>query len=385
MIVIPSFVLLIYFLFLLWLRIGLKTVPPHNDWEDRDLPTLSIIVAARNEERHIGRLLRHLQSQDYPKGKISITVADDGSTDGTCDIIDEAASTDPRITRLFIDNAPETWSPKKWALSRAIQQSSGDLLLFTDADCIMSSGWARSMSALFIDESLGMAAGPAPLVGEPAIRNGMLSMDSMGQDALAAAGLARNLPLTLSGRNLAVRRSTYDEIGGYDGIESFFSGDDDLLMHKVSSSGWRLEFSTSRAAEVVSAPPPNWRSFVTQRLRFASKGASYFRLSFVSRAFRWALTLVFLTNISVVIGQILFLLTWQSGWLLPWFVKMIGDGILIARYTALIKRPFDVRFFFVDELWHSLYVVTLGALGPFVPLSWKGRRRKSTVTHRANI
>lgn len=381
MIVILSLVSLTYFLFLVWLRSGLKTVPPQDDRDDGDLPTLSIIVAARNEEEHIGWLLSHLQAQDYPKEEIEIIIANDGSTDATGDIVDEAASTDPRIRHLFIENAPETWSPKKWALSSAIQQSSGDLLLLTDADCVMSPGWARSISSLFTDENLGMAAGPAPLIGDESLRDGMLLMDSIGQDALAAGGLAQNLPLTLSGRNLAVRRSTYNDVGGYDEIESFLSGDDDLMMHKISSRGWRLAFSTSKAAEVISAPPPNWRSFLSQRLRFASKGASYFRLPFVGRGFRWALILVYLTNIAVLSSQILFLATWQSGWLLPWFIKIMGDGILMARYTALVERPFDVRFLFADELWHSLYVVVLGTLGSFVPLSWKGRRQKSTVSH----
>ncbi|MDP6455923.1 MAG: glycosyltransferase [Candidatus Marinimicrobia bacterium] len=385
MIAILSLLAFTYFLFLTWLRNGLKTVSNGNDRKDTDLPNLSIIVAARNEEQHIGQLLEHLQAQDYPNEKIEIVIVNDGSIDSTGEIIDQAVFTDSRIRQLFVDNTPETWSPKKWALARGIQESSGELLLFTDADCVMSPGWARSISSLFTNENLGMAAGPASLVSNEILWNRMLLMDSIGLDALAAGGLAQNLPLTLSGRNLAVRRSTYEHVGGYDEIESFFSGDDDLMMHKISSRGWHLAFATSKAAEVTSTPPPDWQSFIMQRLRFASKGASYFRLPFVNSNFKWALILIYLTNISVLASQILFLATWQSGWLLPWFIKMMGDGILISRYTALVERPFDAWFFFADELWHSLYVVILGTLGSFVPLSWKGRKQKSTVSHQINL
>lgn len=377
MIIVFSLFALAYLSFLVWLRLGLRTSEKSFSPEDAEgIPSVAVIVAARNEEKRIGDLLNHLIGQRYPEDRIEIVVANDNSSDSTGDIVERFSEEDSRVRHILVDDTPSHWSPKMWALSRAIQASRGEILLFTDADCTMEPLWISAMVASFKNSEVGMVAGPSPLEKGEGLWSRMLLWESIGQDALAAGGFTRGMPLTASGRNLAIRRSAFDSVNGYGGIHSFFSGDDDLMMHKVAHAGWKIEFCMNPAGEVTSAPPPGFGAFLRQRLRFASKGKTYYRLPFVRGYFKVILPLIFLANLAVLSGMAAFLVTLKSVWLFPWFLKVLGDGILVTKYAWVMGRRFDIIIFILDELWHSLYVVVLGILGSFVPISWKGRRRK---------
>lgn len=366
-----------YLIFLVWLSGGLNTLSGKTRHDDPgEPPEVSVIVAARNEENTIGTLLQDLVGQDYPAGRLEILVVNDHSTDRTGDIVERFSEAYGHIEHVVPGATPSRWSPKKWALATGVTRSKGAILLFTDADCTLPREWVSTMAAPFRDPQVGMVVGPSPLEKNGGIWDRMLLLDSHGQDALAAGGFSRGLPLTASGRNLAIRRKAFDQIRGYAGIETFLSGDDDLLMHKMGSGGWEITFLPVPAAETKSPPPPDLFSFVRQRLRFASKGKSYFLLPFVGGRFKGVLLLIFLANLSVLGGQIRFLMSLESVWLLPWFVKMTADGILLARYLALLERPLYPGIFLLTELWHSLYVTLFGVLGSFLTVSWKGRKEK---------
>ncbi|MEE9166764.1 MAG: glycosyltransferase [Candidatus Neomarinimicrobiota bacterium] len=380
MIILFTLVAFAYLSFLLWLRNGITGTPQQQTSKKRNrLPLVSVIVAARNEEDNIGNLLQHVLCQDYPGSQLEVVIANDDSADSTGDIVRKFSENDSRVTHLLVDDTPDNWSPKMWALSKAVQSSEGEILVFTDADCTMGASWISTMAMLFKDTRVGMVGGPSPLENGGGLWRRALLLDSLGQDSLAAGGFARGFPLTVSGRNLAIRRSAFDSVRGYEEINSFFSGDDTLIMHKIIDAGWEIEFCVNPEAQVKSPPPPDFASFVRQRLRFASKGKIYYELPFVRSVFRWIVSAIFLANLAVVAGMAAFVVSLDSTWLLPWFVKMIGDGILIAKYTSLLSRPFEPAAFLLDEIWHSLYVVVFGILGPLLPISWKGRRKSLRI------
>jgi chlorobactene glucosyltransferase len=99
---------------------------------DKDLPFVSVLVPARNEEGKIGRCLESLVKQDYPN--LEIIVIDDRSTDRTGEIIEQYAKQDSRIKFVRGKDAPDGWIGKCNALAHAVGYASGDWYLFTDAD-----------------------------------------------------------------------------------------------------------------------------------------------------------------------------------------------------------------------------------------------------------
>lgn len=99
-------------------------------------PRVSIIVAARDEERNIETGVRSMLRQDYPT--LEVVVVDDRSTDQTGPILDRLARTEPRLTVVHVGELPAGWLGKNHALQRGADQSSGEWLLFADADVKMA-------------------------------------------------------------------------------------------------------------------------------------------------------------------------------------------------------------------------------------------------------
>ncbi|MFQ6608819.1 MAG: glycosyltransferase [Fidelibacterota bacterium] len=364
-----------YCLLLIWFARGLNhenKISTKNKSDENFV--VSVVIAVRNEEKTIGTLLTQLSNQDYPTEKYEIVVVNDQSTDSSGNIITEHSRYNEQIKYVEIDHVPNDWAPKKWALNQAAQIAKGDILLFTDGDCNVGTSWISSMTSPFHDNSVGMVSGPSPLVSTDLTYIGkMLLLDSLAQDALAAGAMARGIPLTCSGRNLAVRRQAFNSVGGYEQSKGILSGDDDLLMHRLNSAGWKIKSVLTPEATATSAPPDGIGAFIQQRLRFASKGLVYYGMPETGLIFRLMLPFLWTVNLSVITGQIAAIWTLQAKWLLPWIIKMIADGVLLGLSVRILGRQFSPVSFLIAELWHSMYVVMFGALGPLLPIQWKGR------------
>lgn len=96
----------------------------------KDLPSVSILIPARNEEDNLQRLLPSLLSQDYPD--FEVIVYDDGSEDQTWEVIQSFY--DERLKPLRGSGPPSGWVGKVHALFQATRYASGELYLFLDAD-----------------------------------------------------------------------------------------------------------------------------------------------------------------------------------------------------------------------------------------------------------
>lgn len=125
----------IYFLVLVTWSISMS---PKLEWSAKYKiklkPKVSIIVPARNEEGGIFNCLQSLLSQDY--GNYEVIAVDDSSTDKTLSIISKISEKNHRLIPVKAPPMPEGWIGKNWACFQGYQKSSGEFLLFTDADTI---------------------------------------------------------------------------------------------------------------------------------------------------------------------------------------------------------------------------------------------------------
>lgn len=95
-------------------------------------PKVSVILPARNEEEFIGKCLDSLIEQDYTN--YEIIVVDDSSDDATGKIISEYAKKNSKIIPVSAQIKPDGWMGKNWACMEGYKKTTGELLLFTDAD-----------------------------------------------------------------------------------------------------------------------------------------------------------------------------------------------------------------------------------------------------------
>ena len=129
LLLITAFFLLIYaalilYYFYHWLHIKQFTVSSSD-------VTISVVVAARNEEENIGNLLEALEKQTFPASQFEIIVVDDFSTDQTVENVKKF----PRV-HLIQPNVSASVSSKKRAIEAGINKATGELIVITDADCL---------------------------------------------------------------------------------------------------------------------------------------------------------------------------------------------------------------------------------------------------------
>ncbi|HEV7590478.1 MAG TPA: glycosyltransferase [Longimicrobium sp.] len=134
----------------------LDCVPPLGDAE---MPSISIVVAARNEARGIEAAMRSLLALEAPR--LEVVAVDDRSEDATGAILDRFARTEPRLRVVHVAELPAGWLGKNHALWLGTGHATGELLLFTDADVVMAPDTLRRAAALLSAERLDhLTAGP---------------------------------------------------------------------------------------------------------------------------------------------------------------------------------------------------------------------------------
>lgn len=121
----------------------LKSFPPAAD---SDCPRLSLIFAARDEEEKLPLALATLMEIDYPN--LEIIAVNDRSSDRTAAILNEFATTHDSLKVVHISALPDGWLGKPHALQKAYEASTGDWLLFTDADVKFKSDTLRRAATL---------------------------------------------------------------------------------------------------------------------------------------------------------------------------------------------------------------------------------------------
>ena len=260
------------------------------DARDAELPTVAVIVAARDEEAALPRCLAALAAQDYPADRIEIIVADDHSTDGTRQAVrpfervavaagppelaggpELAEAAGHAVRYLRVPDPDGHVRGKALALHAAIATTDAELLLFTDADCAPAPGWARALAAPFHDSEVGLVCGLT-----------VLDVDDLGGAAqaldwallLAAVGAltALGVPATGMGNNMAVRREAYLATGGYPALP--FSVTEDFALYRAVAdrTAYGVRFHVAPGSLVWSEPAPSLGAAYAQRRRWARGG-----------------------------------------------------------------------------------------------------------------
>src|SRR5665647_358261 len=117
-------------------------------------PFISVIIAARNEEKNIGNCIESIINQTYPAHLFEVIIVDDNSTDSTPAIVNSFEQNNIRVFKLndFTENEKLN-SYKKKAVETAISVAKGNLIVTTDADCIVQSEWLQTIASCYEESS----------------------------------------------------------------------------------------------------------------------------------------------------------------------------------------------------------------------------------------
>ncbi|HEY6064206.1 MAG TPA: glycosyltransferase, partial [Chitinophagaceae bacterium] len=276
-------IIVLFFLYswlIIYYWLAWRSIPDHLVPTALPQTKISVIIPARNEEKNIGKLLQVLQEQSYPPVLFEIIVVDDHSTDATAAVVQRFSSV--KLVQLKEDGIN---SYKKKAIETGIAAATGELIITTDADCLPSRNWLKIIAAfreekdaVFIAAPVVLTPNPSPLLGEGG--NSLLSifqqLDFMVLQGITGAAVHKKHLSMCNGANLAYEKNAFDKVNGFDGIDHIASGDDMLLMHKISKQyPGKIHYLKSTEAIVSTRPMETWKAFFNQRIRWASKAKHY--------------------------------------------------------------------------------------------------------------
>jgi cellulose synthase/poly-beta-1,6-N-acetylglucosamine synthase-like glycosyltransferase len=371
-----EFVLLSAAVFYLIVHFGLTAGLKRLDHSQSDeMPFVSVIVAARNEEKNIRQLLQCLSHQTY--SHYEIIVVNDRSTDNTADVITRYQKNSSTIKRIDITNLQGDMPAKKNALKAGIDASKGEILCFTDADCSPPPQWIEELVKSF-KPNTGLVAGYSPYhfsfehVPSIGILRKVLfkfiEYEEYRAAVWAAGSIGWNLGWLCTGRNLAYRRKVFDEVDGFDKIKMSISGDDDLFLQLVRKlTAWKINYVNSRESFIPTVPSENFWSFVEQRKRHFS-AAKFFSLQMKLFFF-----LYHSSNLVLLLSPFLFVINLLPlSVVLVLFISKFLSDIFLFTFSHRIFDASHFRYSFIlMEVLYILYNSLIGPLGIFRKFTWK--------------
>ena len=191
--------------------------PPSS--ADAALPSVTIIVPARNEERNIRDCVTSLLAQDYPR--FDVLVVDDASTDATPAILADLQRSHPNGARLRVKHVhelPEGWAGKPHALHVGASAATGDWLLFTDADTRHVPEALRTAVAIATERGLDLLSYGTQQDLPDFWGRVLMPMAYMGISMMYTPDAVNDpkSPVAIAnGQFILIRKATYDALGGY--------------------------------------------------------------------------------------------------------------------------------------------------------------------------
>jgi GT2 family glycosyltransferase len=207
--------------------------------------SVSVIIPARNEAPSVEDTVRSLLAQEGVE--LELIVVNDGSTDGTREILDRLASEDARLRVLHDPELAEGWLGKTNAMQQGADLADNELLLFTDADIRYAPGTLSATVHAMQSEQLDYLAMLPRFEWETFLEVGMVPALFITLSAFGSTKLEDpDHPETSAGSGAfaMVRRTVYDAIGGHEAIHDA-ALDDIALGRLVKREGHRIGFRLS--------------------------------------------------------------------------------------------------------------------------------------------
>jgi len=329
------------------LQIGIRRLPTHRA---DNIPRVSVLIAAHNEEVNLSSCLDALVANDYPVSHLEILVIDDRSTDGTRAIAENYAARFFHVRVIALDKLLDDMSGKASAICQAMDIARGEIILIIDADCLPSKQWIRSMVSGFTPET-GMAGGFTLLSNFQNPRDGFFSrvqnVDWIYLLSVGAGAAGLGKPVSILGNNFGFRREVYDAVGGYRRLGFSIIEDCALMNAMISQTSWRVRFVLESDAAILSLPPLTWRAFIDQRKRWSAGGkevSSFGKLLLIAGFLRHIATIlgfIFIKPIALVIAGI--------------FLVSLADFSLLWHVSSRLRCRDALIYFPFFEIYFLLY------------------------------
>lgn len=238
---------------------------------ETNLPPVSVVICARNEEKNILENLPKIFDQDYPE--YQVVVVNDRSWDETGDVL---RAFQKRYDNLHVVSVPENDHykfGKKLAVTLGIKGAKHEHLLFTDADCEpVSKQWIRKMVSSFQSKSLIL--GYSPYKKKKGFLNKLIRFDTVQIGVQYLSFALAGLPYMGVGRNMSYKKELFWSVSGFKSHYHIPSGDDDLFVNEVGAKKG-VNIVVDPEAQMVSQPKETYADWWRQKRRHFTTAKHY--------------------------------------------------------------------------------------------------------------
>ncbi|MBS4028872.1 MAG: glycosyltransferase [Ignavibacteriales bacterium] len=328
------------------------------------LPFVTVVVAARNEEKNILPCIESLSRLEYPHDKIEIIIVDDRSTDTTSGIVSTFIASLSHFKLLRITQEGKQTHGKANALAVALDEARGEIFMFTDADCTVSPLWVKTTAEQFQND-VGIVGSYTLLTARNTFE-GIQSLDWLMHFTVSAAMAGHQLPITVIGNNFSISKKAYNAVGGFRGIPFSVTEDYALVQAVLKTKKYNVRFLVSDETLIRSYPCATWKEIYRQKQRWGVGALDMVSEGIIVIGIGYVAHLLFLFGF--FFSSLPFLLSLFG-------IKFLADIFLLRKPLSEFRGRTLLKHFLAFEVYYYVY----GLIFPLIVLftkkvTWKERK-----------
>ncbi len=318
--------LLVQLFYFLFFFIRLTFFKNKEDGGELEHPPVSVVIAARNEEKNLLTNLPKIFQQDYPE--FQVVVVNDRSWDESADVL---RAFQLKYKNLHVVNIHDTENyshGKKLAVTLGIKGAKYENLLFTDADCEPASDqWIKRMASSFQKRSLIL--GYSPYQKRRGFLNKLIRFDTVHIGVQYLSFALAGIPYMGVGRNMSYKKDLFFSVGGFKSHYHLPSGDDDLFVNEVGrKSGVNVVIDPE--AQMLSAPEESFNNWWNQKRRHFTTAKHYRSTHKVALSLFPGSLLLFVVTFTMLLFTKL------------WLFAVAGFAFRLLIQLLILNRPMKI-------------------------------------------
>ena len=374
------FVTIAYLILIGSFVIGFDRVKNFNLSETDPKTTFSIIIPFKNEANNLPALLKSLSALDYPDDLFEVILVNDDSDDDSKGVIQkvlDARFSKENSTRTdikILESERKTNSPKKDAINTGVSNAKHEWIITTDADCVAPKYWLKSFDSFIQKNNPKLLVAPVRYYGINSFLKRFQALDFMSLIGSTIGGFGIGKPFLCNGANLAYKKTLFIEVKGFEGNAHISSGDDIFLLEKALKQYPKdVYYLKTELAAVKTKPQLDFRSLLSQRVRWAAKTSSYNNLFGKITGL-----LVLIMNASIICGLLLAIIGTINPKIIGYIfvVKFSIDFLLIFKTARFLDQEDFLATYFLSSFIYPFFSVYVAFISVFKGYQWKGKYYK---------
>jgi glycosyltransferase involved in cell wall biosynthesis len=357
-ILITCFVQISFFLFIYTRYLNMDVSPAKLDNLNLDkLPPVSVVICAKNEAENIKKYLPVVMDQVYPK--YEVIVVDDGSTDGTQEILAEYEDRYENLLSFRIEVHEVRHGGKKQAIMHGISLAKHEWIVVTDADCCPGSNRWLIQMARPLGESADIVLGVSPYFSGGNWLKLFFRAESLFVALQYLNFALSGLPYMGVGRNMAYKKKVFEK-HDLEKHWDLLSGDDDLFINEMADSN-HIEICANMDAYTYSEGPESVGQWFRQKIRHYSTGYRYNLLQKIWLGYYWLSSLLLYVLIPVSFAFFAGNLT-NGAYLIA--ILLITAGIRWVVLVRSLRKLGEHNISFSVPIFDLAYILSVWIISP---------------------